>query len=77
DDNEWLANHICIGKLKKIEEKTAKMKDKPVTVMEIALRIYKRLESGVIVVDIDTRTQRIIINGDDILKGSRRLALMA
>lgn len=76
DDIEWFANHICIGKLKKIEEKTIKMKDKPVTVLEIALRIYKRLETGVVVVDIDTRTQRIIINGQDILKGARRLALL-
>lgn len=76
DDNEWFASYICIGKLKKIEEKTLKMKDKPVTVLEISLSNYKRLESGLLVVDINTRTQRIVINGQDILKGARRLALM-
>lgn len=76
DDNEWFASYVCVGKLKKIEEKTLKMKDKPVTVLEVALSSYKRLESGVIVVDINTRTQRVVINGQDILKGARRLALM-
>jgi hypothetical protein len=77
DDNAWFANYICFGKLKKIEEKTLKMKDKPVTVLEIALQTYKRLEGGVLVVDINTRTQRVVINGQDILKGARLLALMA
>jgi phage tail tube protein FII len=64
------------GKLKKLEEKTLKMGDKPVTVLEIALRTYTRLEMGVPVIDIDTRTQKVVVNGVDLLKGARRLALM-
>lgn len=76
DDNEWFAYYICSGKLKIFEEKTLKMKDKPVTILEISLRNYKRLENGVLMTDIDTRTQKIVINGVDILKGARRLAGM-
>ncbi|UZD98485.1 phage major tail tube protein (plasmid) [Pseudomonas corrugata] len=76
EGNEWFAYHVCIGKLKKQEEKTIKMGDKPVTTLEIALRSYQRLEMGVPVIDIDTRTQKCVINGIDYLKGARRLALM-
>ncbi|EOJ3048125.1 phage major tail tube protein [Pseudomonas aeruginosa] len=76
DDNEWFTYHVQGGKLKKLEEKTLKMGDKPVTILEIALRTYTRLEMGVPVIDIDTRTQKVIINGKDMLKGARRLALM-
>lgn len=76
EGNEWFAYHICTGKLKKQEEKTIKMGDKPVTTLEIALRSYQRLEMGVPVIDIDTRTQKCVINGIDYLKGARRLALM-
>lgn len=76
EDNEWFTYHDQGGKLKKLEEKTLKMGDKPVTVLEIALRTYTRLEMGVPVIDIDTRTQKVIINGKDMLKGARRLALM-
>lgn len=76
DDNEWFAYYICSGKLKIFEEKTLKMKDKPVTILEISLRTYQRLENGALMTDIDTRTQKIVINGRDILKGARRLAGM-
>lgn len=76
EGNAWFAYHVCIGKLKKQEEKTIKMGDKPVTTLEIALRSYQRLEMGVPVIDIDTRTQKCVINGIDYLKGARRLALM-
>ena len=76
DGNEWFAYHVCAGKLKKQEDKQLKMGDKPVTTLEIALRSYKRLEMGVPVIDIDTRTQKCVINGVDYLKGARRLALM-
>lgn len=77
DDNAWFTYHVCGGKLKSLKEKTLKMKDKPVTEVEIALRTYTRLENGVPVIDVDTRTQKIIINGKDILKGARRLVGMA
>ena len=77
DGNEWFTYYVCAGKLKVLEEKTLKMKDKPVTILELALRSYKRLENGVLVTDIDTRTQVCVINGVDQLKGARRLALMA
>ena len=76
DDNEWFTYHVQGGKLKSLKEKTLKMKDKPVTELEIALRTYTRIENAVPVIDIDTRTQKIVINGRDILKGARRLALM-
>lgn len=76
EDNEWFAYYICSGKLKIFEEKTLKMKDKPVTILEISLRTYQRLENGALMTDIDTRTQKIVINGRDILKGARRLAGM-
>lgn len=76
DGNEWSTIHINGGKLKKLEEKTLKMKDKPVTVLEIALKTYTRLEMGVPVIDINARTQKVVINGVDILKGARRLAGM-
>ncbi|OHC95905.1 MAG: phage tail protein [Sphingomonadales bacterium RIFCSPHIGHO2_01_FULL_65_20] len=76
DGNEWFTYHVQGGKLKKLEEKTLKMGDKPVTVLEIALRTYARLEMGVPVIDIDTRTQKVVVNGVDLLKGARRLALM-
>ena len=76
DGNEWFAYYICAGKLKMQEDKTLKMKDKPVTILEIALRSYKRLEYGVPVVEIDTRTQTVVINGVDMIKGARRLAGM-
>ncbi|MNG34960.1 Phage tail tube protein FII [compost metagenome] len=76
EGNEWFAYHVCCGKLKKQEEKTIKMGDKPVTTLEISLRSYQRLEMGVPVIDIDTRTQKCVINGVDYLKGARRLALM-
>jgi len=77
DDNEWFTYYICSGKLKVFEEKTLKMKDKPVTVLEISLRTYMRLENGALMTDIDTRTQKIVINGVDILKGARRLAMLS
>jgi len=77
DGNEWFTYFDCAGKLKILEEKTLKMKDKPVTVLDLALRTYKRFENGVLVTHIDTRTQVCIINGVDMLKGARRLALMA
>ena len=76
DDNEWFAYYVCSGKLKVFEEKTLKMKDKPITTLEIMLRSYQRFENGVPMTDIDTRTQKVIVNGVDLLKGARRLALM-
>lgn len=76
DGNEWVTYHVCGGKLKKLEEKTLKMKDKPVTVLEIALTTYTRAEMGVPVIDINTRTQKIVVNGVDMIKGARRLVGM-
>lgn len=77
DDNPYFTYHTIGGKLKKLEEKTVKMKDKAVTVLEIAVRTYERRENGVVVIDIDTRTQKLFLNGEDILKGARRLVLMS
>jgi phage tail tube protein FII len=77
DDQEFFTYHTIGGKLKVLEEKTVKMKDKPVTVLELAVRTYERRENGVVVIDIDTRTQKLVLNGEDILKGARRLVLMS
>ncbi|HEJ6168217.1 phage major tail tube protein [Pseudomonas aeruginosa] len=77
DGAEWFSYHVCGGKLKKLEEKTLKMKDKKVTILEIALITYTRAEMGVPVIDINTRTQKIVINGVDMIKGARRLVGMA
>ncbi|MNJ09744.1 Phage tail tube protein FII [compost metagenome] len=77
DDNEWFAYYICSGKLKIFEEKTLKMKDKPVTILEIMLRSYMRLENGALMTDIDTRTQKVVVNGRDLLKGARRLVALS
>lgn len=77
DDNEWFAYYICSGKLKVFEEKTLKMKDKPVTILEIMLRSYQRLENGALMTDIDTRTQKVVVNGRDLLKGARRLVALS
>jgi len=76
DGNEWFTYHLCSGKLKNISDETVKMGNKPITTLELMLRSYQRLENGVMVTDIDTRTQKIVINGVDILKGARRNALM-
>ena len=76
DGNEWASYHVCSGKLKRFEEKTLKMKDKKVTILEIALITYTRAEMGVPVIDINTRTQKIVINGVDMIKGARRLVGM-
>ncbi|MOA15135.1 Phage tail tube protein FII [compost metagenome] len=77
DDNEWFTYHVCGGKLKVLEEKTLKMKDKPVTILEIMLRSYMRLENGALMTDIDTRTQKVVVNGRDLLKGARRLVALS
>lgn len=77
DDNEYFTYHTIGGKLKVLEEKTVKMKDKPVTVLELAVRTYERRENGVVVIDIDTRTQKLVLNGVDYLKGARRLVMMS
>ncbi|HGY3000263.1 TPA: phage major tail tube protein [Pseudomonas aeruginosa] len=76
DGDEWVSYHVCSGKLKRFEEKTLKMKDKKVTILEIALITYTRAEMGVPVIDINTRTQKIVINGVDMIKGARRLVGM-
>lgn len=68
--------HTIGGRLKKIEEKTLKMGDKPVTVVELSVRTYTRMENGVTVIDIDARTQVIVINGVDIMEDVRRAVLM-
>lgn len=76
DGDEWASYHVCGGKLKKLEEKTLKMKGKKVTILEIALVTYTRAEMGIPVIDINTRTQKVVINGVDMIKGARRLVGM-
>jgi P2 family phage contractile tail tube protein len=76
DGNTYFTYHTVGGKMKSLEEKTLKMGDKPVTVLEIACRTYNRLENGVPVIDIDVRTQKFFLNGVDILGDARRAVLM-
>jgi hypothetical protein len=76
DDEEWFTYHTQSGKLRKLDESPLKMGDKPMTELEISLRTYTRLENGVPLIDVDARTQKVIIGGKDMLKGARRLALM-
>lgn len=76
DGNTYFTYHTVGGRLKSLEEKTLKMGDKPVTVLELSCRTYNRIENGVTVIDIDARTQKIVINGVDILEGARRAVLM-
>lgn len=76
DDNAWFTYHTVQGKFKSLKEKTLKMGDKPVTELEIAVRVYNRIEDGVMVADIDTRTQKFWLNGEDILADARRLVLL-
>lgn len=77
DGNTWFTYHTLGGKLKTLEEKTLKMGDKPVTILEMSCRTYNRLENGIPVIDIDTRTQTFVLNGVDILKDARRAVLMS
>lgn len=77
DDNTWFSYHTCGGRFKSLKEKTLKMGDKPVTELEIAIRTYNRIEDGVMVADIDTRTQKFWLNGEDILADARRAVLLA
>ncbi|MBA1250910.1 phage major tail tube protein [Pseudomonas luteola] len=76
DDNTYFTYHTVGGRLKVLEEKTLKMGDKPVTVLELSIRTYSRIENGVEVIDIDARTQKIVLNGVDILQDVRRAVLM-
>lgn len=77
DDNTWFTYHTIGGTFKSLKEKTLKMGDKPVTELEIAIRTYTRLENGIPVIDIDTRTQKFILNGVDILGDARRAVLLS
>jgi len=74
---DYWTYHTCGGQLKSLEEKTVKMGDKPVTVLEIANRTYTRVENNVEVVDIDARTQRLVFNGKDYMESVRRNVMMA
>jgi len=77
DDNVWYTYHTVGGKFKSLKEKTIKMGDKPVTELEIAIRTYTRNEDGFIAFDIDLRTQKFIINGEDIIGDARRAVGLA
>jgi P2 family phage contractile tail tube protein len=74
--NDYWTYHTSGGQLKALEEKTIKMGEKPVTVLEIANRTYTRVENGVEVVDIDARTQKLVFNGKDYMESVRRNVLM-
>lgn len=76
DGNPWSTVHVQSGKIKKLSDDAIKMGEKPMTELELALRTYTRLDDGVPMTDIDTRTQKIVIGGKDILKSARRLALL-
>ena len=77
DGNTWFTYHTIGGTFKSLKEKTLKMGDKPVTEIEIAIRTYNRIENGIVVIDIDTRTQKFVINGVDLLGDARRAVLLS
>lgn len=76
DQKPWFTYHTVSGTFKALKDKTLKMGDKPAQELEIAVRTYQRIEDGVLVVDIDTRTQKFWLNGKDILADARRAALL-
>ncbi|MDM3884689.1 phage major tail tube protein [Pseudomonas sp. BCRC 81390] len=76
DDNPWWTYHTVQGKFKSLKETTLEMGKKPVTELEISCRTYTRLENGILVADIDARTQKFMLNGEDILADARRLVLL-
>lgn len=76
DGKAWFTYHTVSGTFKSLKDKTLKMGDKPAQELEIAVRTYMRVEDGVMVVDIDTRTQKFWLNGKDILADARRAALL-
>lgn len=76
EGNNWTTYHTIGGQLEALRETTLKMGDKPVTSLVIAPRTYTRLESGVPVIDIDVRTQKVVIGGVDIMGDVRRSVLM-
>lgn len=76
DGKSWFTYHTVSGTFKSLKDKTLKMGDKPAQELEIAVRTYNRIEDGVMVVDIDTRTQKFWLNGKDILEDARRAALL-
>lgn len=76
EGNEWFTYYVQGGQIKTFNDQALKMGDKPITEIELALRTYTRLDNGVPMIDIDTRTQKVVIGGKDMLKGARRLALM-
>lgn len=76
DNKLWFTYHTLSGSFKSLKDKTLKMGDKPAQELEIAVRTYNRIEDGVMVVDIDTRTQKFWLNGKDILEDARRAALL-
>jgi P2 family phage contractile tail tube protein len=76
DGNTWFTYHTVGGKLKSLAEDALKMGSKAITTLELSCRTYNRLENGVLVIDIDVRTQKFVLNGVDILGDARRAVLM-
>ncbi|HEC0486931.1 phage major tail tube protein [Pseudomonas aeruginosa] len=76
DGEDWSVIHTQSGKLKKFADDAVKMGEKPMTEIDLGLRTYTRLDNGVPMIDVDTRTQKVIFGGKDMLKGARRLALL-
>lgn len=76
EGNTYSTWHTIGGRLQLLEEDKLKMGSKPVTNLGLAVRTYMRQENGVIVIDIDARTQKIVINGKDIMADVRRAVLM-
>lgn len=76
EGNTYTTYHTIGGRLRLLEEDKLKMGSKPVTNLEFAVRTYTRQENGAIVINIDSRTQQIVINGKDIMGAARRAVLM-
>lgn len=68
--------HSLGAKVEKITEKTVKMGDLPATELTLAPYRYTRTENGVPVININTRTQVLMIGGVDLMAEIRRLVML-
>ncbi|ABY90389.1 head closure [Halomonas phage phiHAP-1] len=76
EGNDYAVWHSVSGEVIKVESSPVKMKDKPNKVLHIAPIRSKQTENGVIIHDINLRTQYIDLGQGDIMAPHRRNILM-
>ena len=65
DGVAYVVNYTMGGVIKSFKQDTVKMGEKPVCTIEGTAKMYKEIDNGVPVYDIDTRTGKTIIGGFD------------